>query len=546
MPLRIAVITLLIFLSAVQANASFSPNDVEWGDGVSATLYKDGTLTNGEYMIKAVDFPAAVPGYKNFKGDIVPGTNVDPLVNIEIYKNGNLIKNEILTLGNDYSVDPDYEVKVTVTSFMEKNAKEWVLEFYKPWATVSIQTRAKPKLEVTVTTDKTAFTTGGNKDVLAKITVTNNGKARAKNVELQLNIGELKLRGGSESQTHQIYATIEKGKSQSFEVPLVVPDSFSKNSFGLSAQVIGYDIKGLEYRATSGSTSLSISPQQDYVTISKSLKDRIYLQDTVSVKISVMNTGTYKVSNVHVTDYLNEDFELRSTTPLQWDISELEPGKEWVTTYNIRPLETNINGFSVSPATAQFTINGNEKSISSQTNTIIVNGPKLVLSKTIDKSTVNTGEDVTVIVSVSNAGNIGTRIEAKDSLPDGANFIGGSISLDQTFMEPNAIKNFSYKFRMDQEGSAILPRAIANYTGVEYKGLTRSVIKSEALTLYVMGSGKISTQDNLEETSANPITANRETQTTESQETKSTPATPGFEIAFTIIVLMIIVFTRHR
>ncbi len=43
-----------------------------------------------------------------------------------------------MTPQSEAYIDPDYEVKTSVTRFMEKNAKEWVFEFYRPWATISI------------------------------------------------------------------------------------------------------------------------------------------------------------------------------------------------------------------------------------------------------------------------------------------------------------------------------------------------------------------------------------------------------------------------
>ncbi|MFH1323506.1 MAG: hypothetical protein ABIH80_06770, partial [Methanobacteriota archaeon] len=128
---RYFVILFIFILVVNQASAViFSPNDIEWASAVSGTLHKGGTLTNGEYMVKAAQFPAGVPGIKTINGDIVPETDVDPMVYLEIYRNGMLIKEFVMTVGSDAFIDPDYEVKVSTTGFIAKNAKEWVLEFY--------------------------------------------------------------------------------------------------------------------------------------------------------------------------------------------------------------------------------------------------------------------------------------------------------------------------------------------------------------------------------------------------------------------------------
>ncbi|MBU4139736.1 MAG: hypothetical protein KJ729_07360, partial [Euryarchaeota archaeon] len=81
-----------------QASAvTFSPSDIEWAAAVTGTLHKGGTLTNEEYMVKAVQFPAGVPGKKTYpSGAIVPEDEVDPMVFLEIYKNGVMIKEFVM------------------------------------------------------------------------------------------------------------------------------------------------------------------------------------------------------------------------------------------------------------------------------------------------------------------------------------------------------------------------------------------------------------------------------------------------------------------
>ena len=58
----------------------FHTNEIEWAPAVEGTLYKGNTLTNEPYMVKAVQFPSPVSGYKNFKGEIIPETSVSPMV----------------------------------------------------------------------------------------------------------------------------------------------------------------------------------------------------------------------------------------------------------------------------------------------------------------------------------------------------------------------------------------------------------------------------------------------------------------------------------
>lgn len=498
-------------------------------------------------MVKAVQFPSPVPGIKDINGNIVPETDVEPMVLLEIYKSGNLLKSIIMNLQSEAYIDPDYEAKVSATGFPAKNARGWVYEYYTvepPWTTVSIQLRAKPKLDVTVTTDKTTYTSYNDLTITTKVTVTNSGEARAKNVDVYLNIGELKLRGGDISQLHQYISTLEKGASQSFSVILVVPELIDQKSYTLSADAKGFDIKGLEYKSANTSTTITVSPQQNYFTISKAVsKDRMYLPETVVVRITVANGGIYDIYNIHVADSMNEKFDLKSNTSFQWDIPVLKPGEEWGTSYSIKPLETNINGFTIPAASATFTVNNKPYSASSKAPTVIVNGPKIILNKTVDRSAVNISEDVTVTVSIKNVGNIGTRFEVKDSLPDSVSLVNGSTSL-QNWSDPNTQRVFNYTIRMNTEGEIELPAAVANYTGIEYRGTTRSVLSSESPVVAVIDPSKITPTP--AETATQIETAPAPLETTGTPEPTPTPITPGFEVVFAIIVLIFAAVYRRR
>jgi hypothetical protein len=125
----VPILIIILWSAALASAASFSPNDIEWAVAVSGTLYKGNTLTNGQYMVKAVELSSPVPGVKDINGNIVPETDVDPSVLLEIYKNGVLTKTIIMALQSEAYIDPDYEVRVSATGFTAKNAKEWVYEY---------------------------------------------------------------------------------------------------------------------------------------------------------------------------------------------------------------------------------------------------------------------------------------------------------------------------------------------------------------------------------------------------------------------------------
>lgn len=575
---------LLLIIVAWSVNLASAPgytiNDIEWGTAVSGTLSKGGTVTNGAFMVKAVQFPSPVQGIKDINGNIIPETDVDPMVFLEIYKNGVLIKEIIMNQQSEAYTDPDYEVKIWATAFPAKNAKEWIYEYYKPWASVSIQTWAKPpKLDITVTTDKSAYTSYNDQILTAKVTVKNSGESRAKNIDVNLDIGELKLRGGDAGQLHKYYYKLEKGESQSFEVILLVPELIDQKSYSMSADGKGFDFIDREYKAAKGLTTLTVSPKQNFFVMSKAVRDRMYLQNTATVRVTVGNGGMYNVYNINVTDKMNENFELKSNTSLQWDIPMLKPGEEWGTTYSIKPLEASLSGFVIPAASAQFIVNNKPYSASSNTVTVVVNGPKILLNKTVDKPVVNISENVNVTVSINNVGDIATKSEVQDSLPDDVSLVSGSTSLPSTFLELKSPQGFSYTIRMNREGEIELPAAVANYTGIEYRGTTRSVLSSERPVITVVDPSKIkptpkdtpNATENVSATQTTPQETIVPKETGESfsqkiiralkslipQETEvnpsptgtpeptPTPITPGFEFVLAVIVLIFAVLRRR-
>ncbi len=550
---RYSVIIIMLFLSASVSSATvFSPEDIEWAPAVTGTLHMNGELTNGEYKVKAVQFTSPVPGVKDINGNIVPEYNVDPMVVLDIYKGSKLIKEIIMTEQSDPYIDPDYEVKVSATEFMPGNAREWVYEYYDPWVKISIQLRGKPKLEVTVSTDKTSYTSYDDHVITAKVEVKNTGDAFAKNVDVNLDIDGLKLRGGSTDQLHQYYYKLEKGKSESYEVILLVPELIDEKTYMLKAEAKGFDVKELEYNAND-SLSVTVSPKQNYFTVSKAVsKDRIYLTDTIFVRVSVANGGMFDAYNIHVNDSMDEHFELLTNTSLNWSIPKLEPGQEWSTTYSIKPLETNLDGFTLPAATAQFTVNNKKYNATSSPPKVIVNGPKIILNKSVDKSVVSIGEDVTVTVSVNNVGNIPTRVSVKDVIPKGVSFVRGNTSLTE-FLEVNKPLNFSYVIRMDKEGEIQLPPAIANYTEVEYRGIIRSKILSDTLNITVVNPSEITPVPVQTSSNGNSNNANSNNNpyttpsTSETAGVSPTPTviTPGFDILLALIALMIIILFKN-
>jgi uncharacterized repeat protein (TIGR01451 family) len=547
--MRHFAVLVMVFMCAGVASASdFSNGDIEWGDAANATLYLHDTLMNGDYTVKAVEFSAPVPGIENLQGNIVPETVVVPMVSLEIYKSGVLINKIAMKLGDEPYIDTDYNYRISVNGFPQRNSKEWVYEYYKPWVSLSIQTRAQPELEVDVITDKASYNSYNDTQIDAKVVIINKGGAFVKNVDVNLSTGELKPSSGDIRELHKNFIRIDKNSIQSFVVTLAVPQQLNdEGSYNLDADASGYDVVDNAYTA-SGSVSITVMPEQSYFTISKSARDRIYLGDNDTVHLVISNGGAYDIRDISLQDGVNENFALEQNSSLHWDIPLLKPGQSWETTYTIRPLDANLAGFEIPEATARFTVNGESVKASSEKPTIIVNGPIIILNKTVDMAYAYVNEDVKVTVSVNNVGDIPTKVEVKDSLPQGVSFVSGQMSLDPTFLELNTPQEFSYIIRRSTEGEVRLSAAVANYTDIVYRGETRSEMLSDRPVITFINTGKPKPTPVV--TAASKPGANKtrsgSQQPNLEESAQTTPMTPGFASALAIITLLLAAIYRRK
>ncbi len=540
--MRYVVALVMVFMCAgIASAANISKSDVEWGDPANATLYMQDTLMNGEYTIKAVEFSSPVPGIENVQGNIVPEDVVRPMVNFEVYKDGELINRVIMKLADEPYVDSDYEYRISVNAFPNRNSRDWVYEYYKPWVKASLQIKARPELEVDIVTDKTSY--GYNDTTIeAKVMTINKGGAFAKNVNVNLSPGDLKLSSGDARQFHKNFPRIEKNSVQSFIVTLAVPHVDDEQSYVLNADATGYDLLDNKYTA-SGSSSVTVTPVPSYYTVSKSARHRIYLSDNDTVHLVVSNRGTDDMHDILLQDSIDENFALEQNSSLQWNIPLLKPGQEWETSYNIQPLKTNLDGFEIPEATARFTVNGKSARVSSEKPKIIVNGPIIILNKTVDMDVAYINEEVKVTVSINNVGNIPTKVEVRDSLPEGVSLVSGSTSLDPVFLELNTPQEFSYVIRRGTEGEVRLSAAVANYTDVVYRGTAWSGILSDTPVITFIDTSKpkptpaTARASNGSSNTTRP--GSQKQKTSISPQVQSTPMTPGFAGAFAVVMLIL-------
>jgi hypothetical protein len=101
---------------------------------------------------------------------------------------------------------------------------------------------------------------------------------------------------------------------------------------------------------------------------------------------------------------------------------------------------------------------------------------------------------------------------------------------------------------MNKEGEYKLPPAVANYTGIEYRGTTRSVLSSDSPVITVVDPSKVTpapTGTQGTGSSTHPASTS-DPSVTNNPEPTPTPITPGFDIFLAVIMLVFAAAFRRR
>ncbi len=465
-------VMLSLVLSEVIGFATGSElSQLQWAQGVSGKLARGDVISYNDYSVVAVDFPAPVRSDK-YKEE--PEEPVQPFVGLNILKDGNIIGTAMLGSGESY-ITPDSELQVTVTGLPSSSSSEWLYESYSPWATVELDPRGTPSINVLIDTNSDNYTSLSDTDVVATVELQNTGTADAINVDLNLST-ELPLTKGN---LKYDYATIKKGDSVTETITFRSPYVSEQKEYSILANVSWQDVENLfssqEYEKD---VTIAPEPKSTSLSIRKSVDSKIYLGDNALVSISLKNHRKDDLNNISITDSPPDGFKLIGNTTLHW-IADIPAGGDWDIHYLVKPQDAEVDGVELPPAVAGFTIENENYSIQSNQPHIVVYGPKIVLTKQADVDEINPGDIVTVMVAAENTGNTPTKLIVNDALPENATLISGNTTYE-TFLESNKIASFNYSISIS-DPPITLPAANAIYFEPGNKGGKVSTVSQEVI-----------------------------------------------------------------
>lgn len=477
----------LIFLYSIMSVHALRDEDLVWNEGNVYTLTpEDNMVTEKEYTIKLVELPSPVRGITMMNGTR-PEKNVTLYAALELYKdianNKDPIEKFVLGL-DDYHISSDKELKITLDSMPKENSQSWVYEYYNPSASIKIQKRSLPKIDVRFklkNINESVIDPGDEFDI--EVRIKNIGDDSALDVNYNIDIGSLKLIANNQSLKDSIYI-LNKDETRTILLTLGVPISIDEKEYIIYANVASHDIKDAMYNwnFSKNITSRNIIRS---ILVNKSTKNTYYMKENVSVLLDIANTGPLDIDNIKLYDYIPYGSNLifvkgdidkggfkDNSTEFLTNKTILRSGESWTVTYLLTPREPGV--YLLPKFRMDFSIRGRNFNLTSNEKGFRIFGPKLILNKSV----MNRGNDILDIkIKAKNIGNgFAARVHIEDKLPENAVLLNGKTDY-ATSLYADEEKIMNYTVKMSSFKGINLtawPPAIATYWLDDYKFTTSS------------------------------------------------------------------------
>lgn len=444
-------VLILIFVFFCLSMTALAADDVQWVEKQSAVkLYWGDSVTFNDYVIKAEDF-------SNYSVFISISKDGEKLMTSPLSEGMDIEYNDEIKVSAD-KIDPNYE---TIT----ENGKEFKRKSSNPYAELTISERGEPKFNIQIETDKDTYdskSAGDNKiDVTMK--VENTGDADAENTVLTIDTAGLEfINGKAEYKNSEIH----KGEAlRSINLTLKTPTPWDDTDYNIAANITGVDIKGKTFEYESSKT-VTVKKKWDLI-VSKAFPQECSLGETIPVSITVRNTGLCDLKKIVLNDSIPSGMHLQENMTLNKTFS-LKSGEKAEKILEYSLVSEAPGEFRIPLCVAAFTLpNGQRKEISStDSGTVIIKGPDLKVTKTVDKQQLNIGDNLSVIITAQNNRNVNLNVRINDTLPPGTKLVGGETSSKQILKSNGGSMSINYTLQMNTEGDIKLPACKANFTDI--------------------------------------------------------------------------------
>ncbi|MDD3042449.1 MAG: BatD family protein [Methanosarcinaceae archaeon] len=537
-------ILLTIFILLSSCMPSLAEEEIEWNQELEGTILDwGGSVEIDGYVIRAEDF------------------NENKLAFVSISKDGEELERGALSNGytlvyNDEikvyadEVKPNYEV-------LEKDGVEFKTGKWSPTIRINVFLRGKPDIDINLETGEESYDPKNlddwDRNINATIILKNTGKAKAEDLNVIIDTGELELLEGK--LTHTYYSAEKDETLKKIDLLMDMPEPLEDTDYYINVSVTGYDIKGAKFE-WNVSKSIEIKKIWDLI-VTKSISENRYMGELVYVYVNVRNDGICSINGITITDFLENDtgMEMVEEVDLEKSLS-LKAGESAANVFKYTLLPKKPGTYTFPNAVAAFTLpNGKYEEVES-TNTVetYIEGPYIVLTKKVDLQQLEVGEKLTVTLTATNTGNVDASVTVSDTLPSEAKFISGETGFREILNEGGS-KTVSYMLQMNRKGKIQLPPAKASFLDLEdYKG----EVYSEGQPVYVgvpieieakeeeSGSEETTGSEQKKDSQSSETAASGASESSETNRTEGEDDTPGFGLILTGLVISGVVGLRKK
>ena len=502
--IKLALILCLFSVMVIPATIA-SAEEIQWESGGKTVLYLDENYTvpyrgenytREEYTVEVVDFDKE-----------------NGMVLLHLTKNGVFLSKAVLNATFDEYIYED-EIKINIYNTTDDAISHAPTKWENPRIHIELSIKEKPCIYLSVTTDCTKYWPTDS-DIRVTCKIVNNGAA-INDMSVYIDPDGLRVIDGRT--TKQVDLSVNS--SSIVTTRLGFPSLLRKQTFNISVNLNWVDINGVA-RNMSRSTPITVMPICD-LKVTKTAGDST-MDLHVPVRINVENTGIVNLS-IELSDHVPQDFELINDQDLNWHF-DLEPQERKCYPYFLKAQKP--GEYPTEPAIAQWNIQGENFSVTSNAPSIIIDGACIIINKTALPVEVDIGSNVTVTLSAINTGNAPANVYVTDYIPAGTRLLHGNTTLE-IILEKNQSCSTTYVISMGSAGNIILPSPVVEVVNDAYS----RVQISEMVSINV--SSPQATQ-----TVPEPAVQYQTVESTGS-------GLPIFEAAFTIFVILLLGFLIRR
>ena len=467
----IIILVILHFL-IINGSALFEEDklSVQWNYlETTQKLVRGENITYNNYTITINGF--SKPVTSNFYSN-TPDEEVLPFVELNI--SNKTFSKVVPLVQQDYYITPDYNTKIKATLLPSKSSTDWVFESYSPWVILEISSKGIPSMITNIETDENEYEF--TSDIKATIFIENTGTADLLNINVKI-LSDLK----TETSSYKIDKLL-KGKS--IKKTIVLKSSYINTTsyYKIVTNITAYDVENNIYTSIAEKTVSMIPEIQPIPELRKSLPSKIYLKNNVMITLSMENNGRIPLRNITITDNIPDNFEPITKDELKWSTS-IEPYSYWDVHYVIKPIDISKDGYTLPPANVTLILNNEQITIKSNQPKVVINGPKILLTKEVTPTEFNSSlhqKIINVIVSAKNIGNTPTKVILNDTLPENSILNNGILQYND-FLEADKEIKIEYSFTTNEKLPITIPKANAKYYELGSEGKLLSINSTEII-----------------------------------------------------------------